>query len=102
MELIKKVEIKNYKRAGRIFFPEFGGYKVLPKKVAVIAEKYGFHRPKRYSFKSMTDLQETVSAFRGIEGICFYFHSGQCIRKFKSAQYLYLHRLGPSHMLPLW
>lgn len=57
-----------------------------------IATKYGFRRPKRYSFKSMAELQETVTAFRGVEGICFYFHGGQCIRKFKSANYLYLHR----------
>src|SRR3989304_1872475 len=46
MELIKQVEVKNYECLGRIFFPAFGGYKVLPKHLAEIAKEYGFYYDK--------------------------------------------------------
>ena len=46
MELIKKVEIKNYPRLGRIYFPEFGGYKVMSKRLAEIAGSHGFFYDK--------------------------------------------------------
>jgi hypothetical protein len=54
--------------------------------------KYRLKRPKRYFFKTMEELRETVAAFRGIEGVCFYYNNDQCIRKFKGIQYLFLHR----------
>lgn len=60
--------------------------------VDAIGVKYQFKRPKRYFFKTMEELRTTVEAFRGIEGVCFYYNNDQCIRKFKGIQYLFLHR----------
>lgn len=60
--------------------------------VDAIGVKYQLKRPKRYFFKTMEELRETVAAFRGVEGVCFYYNNDQCIRKFKGIQYLFLHR----------
>ncbi len=57
-----------------------------------VANKYCLRRPRRYYFSTLEELSETVKAFRGVEGICLYYHNDQCIRKFKSIHYLYLHR----------
>lgn len=69
-------------------------YAYLPQKVVdVIGTQYGLVRPQRYSFDSLDDMRNTVSAFQGKEGICFYYNNDQCIRKFKSVSYLRLHRV---------
>ena len=69
-------------------------YAYLPQKVVdVIGAQYGLVRPQRYSFDSLDDMRNTVSAFQGKEGICFYYNGDQCIRKFKSTSYLRLHRV---------
>lgn len=57
-----------------------------------IGVKYQLKRPKRYFFKTMEELRTTVEAFRGVEGVCFYYNNDQCIRKFKGINYLFLHR----------
>ena len=59
----------------------------------VIAVKYGFIRPKRYSFKTIEEMRLAVDAFKGVEGVCFYYNGGQSIRKFKACEYLALHRM---------
>jgi len=59
--------------------------------VDTFAEKHGFKRPKRYTFKSIKEMLDTVKALEGIEGICCYYNNDQEIRKVKSAQYLSLH-----------
>ena len=46
MEYIKDVEVKNYKTLGKIYFPEFGGYKVMSFHLAEIAKQYGFYYDK--------------------------------------------------------
>ena len=58
-----------------------------------LAANYDLRRPQRYSFDSLDDMRNTVSAFQGKEGICFYYNNDQCIRKFKSVSYLRLHRV---------
>ncbi len=58
-----------------------------------IAIKYQLRRPERYLFNTLNEMREAVSAFSGKEGICFYYNQDSCIRKFKSAQYLMLHRM---------
>ena len=69
-------------------------YAYLPQKVVdVIGAQYDLVRPQRYSFDSLDDMRNTVSAFQGKEGICFYYNNDQCIRKFKSVSYLRLHRV---------
>ena len=69
-------------------------YAYLPQKVVdVIGAQYDLVRPQRYSFDSLDDMRNTVSAFQGKEGICFYYNGDQCIRKFKSVSYLRLHRV---------
>lgn len=57
-----------------------------------LAGQWGVLRPRRYSFNSMSELQEAVKAFRGVEGVCLYFHDGQEITKLKGDEYLFLHR----------
>lgn len=57
-----------------------------------LAKQWGVLRPRRYTFKSMNDLQIAVEAFRGVEGVCLYFNDGQEITKLKGAEYLFLHR----------
>lgn len=49
-------------------------------------------RPKRFSYDSIDEMKASVEAFKGMEGLCVYFHNGQQILKVKGAQYLYLHR----------
>lgn len=56
------------------------------------AVKYGLRRPKTYSYNSIDEMKSSVEAFKGVEGVCVYFHDDQKILKVKGAQYLYLHR----------
>lgn len=58
-----------------------------------LALKFGFRRPKRYFFSTVTEMIQTVSAFSGLEGVCAYYGNDQHIRKFKSVSYLTLHRM---------
>jgi len=58
-----------------------------------LAANYDLRRPQRYSFDSLDDMRNTVAAFQGKKGICFYYNDDQCIRKFKSTSYLRLHRV---------
>jgi hypothetical protein len=57
-----------------------------------IADLSGLRRPRIYSFDSVDDMKAAVSAFKGVEGVCVYFHDDQDILKVKAEQYLYLHR----------
>ena len=54
--------------------------------------EYGLRRPTCYSYDSIEEMKQAVTDFRGKEGVCVYFHDDQEILKFKSAQYLFLHR----------
>lgn len=56
------------------------------------ASIHQLRRPKRFSYDSIEQMKEAVEAFKGMEGLCVYFHGGQQILKVKGAQYLYLHR----------
>lgn len=56
------------------------------------AEVMGLRRPKTFSYDSIDEMKASVEAFKGMEGICVYFHDDQKILKVKGAQYLYLHR----------
>ena len=56
----------------------------------------GVKRPKRYNFDNITNMIDTVQAFKGVEGICVYFNNGQDIRKLKGLDYLAKHRFKSS------
>lgn len=57
------------------------------------AKALGVKRPKRYQFDNLTQMVETVSQFRGQEGICLYYNNDQNIVKVKGEWYLKCHRL---------
>lgn len=57
-----------------------------------LAVMWGVLRPRRYKFDTIDQLQTAVKAFRGVEGVCLYFHDGQEITKIKGDSYLFLHR----------
>jgi hypothetical protein len=56
------------------------------------AEVMGLCRPQTYAYDSVEAMKQAVTDFKGIEGVCVYFHDDQKILKVKGAQYLYLHR----------
>ncbi len=56
------------------------------------AMEYGLRRPVTYNYDSIDEMRSAVEAFRGVEGLCVYFHNDQQILKVKGAQYLFLHR----------
>jgi hypothetical protein len=56
------------------------------------AEVMGLRRPQTFSYDSIEEMKSSVEAFKGMEGLCVYFHDDQKILKVKGAQYLYLHR----------
>ena len=58
-----------------------------------LAIKYQLRRPQRYLFNTLAEMRDAVSAFKGKEGICFYYNGDTCLRKFKGLQYLSLHRM---------
>lgn len=58
-----------------------------------LAPLLGVRRPKTYGFKTLPEMQEAVSAFKGQEGVCMYYNNGQEILKVKSAGYLAAHKL---------
>lgn len=49
-------------------------------------------RPRTFNYNSIDEMKVGIEALRDQEGICVYYNNGQCIRKVKSAHYLYLHR----------
>jgi hypothetical protein len=55
-------------------------------------EVMGLRRPQTFSYDSIDEMKASVDAFKGMEGLCVYFHDDQKILKVKGAQYLYLHR----------
>lgn len=57
-----------------------------------VARTWGLRRPKTFNYNSIDEMKASVEAFKGMEGICVYFHNDQKILKVKGAQYLYLHR----------
>lgn len=57
-----------------------------------VAREWNLRRPVTYSYDSIESMQKAVTDFKGVEGICVYFHNDQKILKVKSAQYLFLHR----------
>ena len=57
------------------------------------AQQFGLRRPKIYAYDSIDAMRQSVTDFRGQEGLCVYFHQDQEILKFKSAWYLLLHRM---------
>lgn len=58
----------------------------------VFATQNQLRRPKLYEYNSVEDMKKSVEALRDQEGLCVYYKDGQCIRKVKSAHYLFLHR----------
>lgn len=56
------------------------------------AKTFDLPRPKTYNYDSIEEMKASVEAFKGVEGVCVYFHDDQKILKVKGAQYLYLHR----------
>ena len=56
------------------------------------AKIWGCRRPQTFSYDSIEEMKASVEAFKGMEGICVYFHDDQKIRKVKGAEYLYVHR----------
>lgn len=58
----------------------------------VFASNLGLRRPQTFSYDSVESMKAAVEAFKGMEGLCVYFHDDQKILKVKGAQYLYLHR----------
>lgn len=59
----------------------------------VIARQLGLQRPKRYTFKDIKDMLNTIENMVGVEGVCVYYNNDQCIRKVKSAEYLVKHMM---------
>lgn len=57
------------------------------------AKSYGLKRPKRYQFKSLTELFKTVEGWQleEGEGIVLYSNNGQVLHKIKAQKYLKLH-----------
>lgn len=60
--------------------------------LSTVASQLQLRRPKLYSYDSIDDMKKSVEALRDQEGLCVYYKDEQCIRKVKSAHYLYLHR----------
>ncbi len=58
-----------------------------------VAAGYGLRRPASYSYDSVEDMKAAVEAFKGVEGLCVYFHDDQEILKVKGAHYLLCHRM---------
>ena len=58
-----------------------------------LAVELDVKRPQSYSFDSMEEMQEAVSKFKGVEGLCLYYNDGQNILKVKGNWYLSLHRM---------
>lgn len=58
----------------------------------VFATQNQLRRPKLYEYNSVEDMKKSIEALRDQEGLCVYYKEGQCIRKVKSAHYLFLHR----------
>lgn len=69
-------------------------YSLVPQN---LLDKYAFgigvKRPQTFQFNSIKEMIEAVEALKGQEGICCYCNDGQDIRKIKSLEYLYLHRM---------
>lgn len=57
-----------------------------------MASQLQLRRPKIYSYDSIEEMKTSVEALRDQEGLCVYYKDEQCIRKVKSAHYLFLHR----------
>jgi hypothetical protein len=57
-----------------------------------LAVELDVKRPQSYSFDSMEEMQEAVSKFKGVEGLCLYYNDGQNILKCKGEWYLRAHR----------
>jgi hypothetical protein len=49
-------------------------------------------RPKRYQFKTVTEMVSIVKGFENEEGIVLYYNNDQSMKKVKGEQYLSLHR----------
>ena len=56
------------------------------------AKTWGLRRPQTYSYDSIEEMKSSVEAFKGVEGVCVYFHDDQKILKVKGSDYLYKHR----------
>lgn len=57
-----------------------------------VAKTFGLRRPQSFSYDSIDEMKASVEAFKGMEGLCVYFHGDQKILKVKAAAYLFLHR----------
>jgi hypothetical protein len=60
--------------------------------LSTVASQLQLRRPKVYSYNSVEEMKQGVEALRDQEGLCVYYKDEQCIRKVKSAHYLFLHR----------
>jgi hypothetical protein len=63
------------------------------KELDKIALEIGVKRPKTFQFNNLTEMVETVKAFKGMEGICLYYKNDSEMIKIKGELYLKLHRL---------
>lgn len=56
-----------------------------------LGEKLEVPRPIRYVFESIPHMIDNISAWKGLEGVCFYYNKDQNIKKIKSLDYLARH-----------
>lgn len=56
------------------------------------AAHMGLRRPQTFNYDSIDEMKASVEAFKGMEGVCVYFHDDQKILKVKGSDYLYKHR----------
>lgn len=59
----------------------------------IVAKEYGFDRPKEYTYESLEECIKDVTNWVGMEGIVLYSPDGQTLKRIKSEQYRYLHRI---------
>jgi hypothetical protein len=57
------------------------------------ASEIGMKRPRRFHFKALPDLLETIKQAKSMEGVVIYTKLGQTLHKLKSVWYLSLHRM---------
>jgi hypothetical protein len=70
-------------------------HKVLygPNHLDIVADVYGLKRPKKYDFKSLSDVAAIVKEWRDKEGVVISYNNGQNKVKVKADRYNFLHRI---------
>jgi hypothetical protein len=59
----------------------------------IFALKYGFERPIKYEYNSISECLADVEAWTGKEGVVMYSPCGQILKKAKSEEYKELHKI---------